>query len=319
MNGSGKKRKRTMECSSDKRQRTMFEFFQPKQEFSSNKRQRTMFEFFQPKQCFSIPYLKSDEVKNENVTELIKAEEKHLSADSDAEDTTKVECYERNEWQLDTEETEAYDDIITAQERPCIFHCSYDDNGNLEKITCELENIFNEHGEIRTFFCPICNRRTQKGALIDHVLNHNEMKFECSEENCGWMFLAFGELRAHFMSHHNKLIRKVGKYGYRVHGEIEGNEEECDELVETNLIPCAICARGLQSQKKYEAHVENHRSMEYMYACLREGCGFMYESFHNLQCHYYSHHQSKIPKKEDFYKIARGEALPCVKPTNIDQ
>ena len=238
MDGPSKKRKRTIDSSDDKRQRTMFEFFQPKQEVSSNKRQRTMFEFFQPKECFSVPCLKSNEVKNENSTELIKVEEKHLLVDPDAEDTTEVECHERNEWQLDTEEIEAYNDmnggtgdIITAQERPCTFHCSYDDSGNLEKITCELENIFNQAGEIRTFFCPICNRRTQKSALIDHVLNHNEMKFECCEENCGWMFLAFAELRAHFMSYHNKSIRKVGKYGYRVGGEIENGEDECDNLV----------------------------------------------------------------------------------------
>ena len=241
MDGPPKKRQKIMDGSSDKRQRTMFEFFQPKQDFPTNKRQRTMFEFFQPKQGFTIPCLSRNEVKDENSTKPIKVEEKYLQADSNTEDTVEVGCFERNKLQLDTEETDANDDSgenddishVSAKERPCTFHCSYDDDGNFEKISCNLGNIYNNHGEIKTFFCPICGRRTQKGALTSHVLNHNEMKFECSEENCGWMFEVYSGIKAHFVFEHNKLISKVGQYGYRVDGEIEYDEKECSELVNT--------------------------------------------------------------------------------------
>ena len=239
MDGPPKKRQKIMDGSSDKRQRTMFEFFLPKQDFSTNKRQRTMFEFFQPKQGFTIPCLSPNEVKDENSTKPIKAEEKYLQADSNTEDTVEVGCFGRNKRQLDTEETDANDEgsdendeisHVSAKERPCTFHCSYDDDGNLEKISYKLENIYCQVGES---FCPICGRRTYKKGLTPHVLRHNKMKFECSEENCGWMYETFFEIKAHFVSKHDKLISRVGKYGYRVDGKIEYDEEECSELVNT--------------------------------------------------------------------------------------
>ena len=241
MEGPPKKRQK-IDGSGDQRQRTMFDFFQPKQDFPTNKRQRKMSEFFQPKQGFTIPCLKRNEVKDENSTQPIKVKKKYLQADSNTEDTVEVGCSERNKRPLDTEEYGANDDSgdenddishVSAQERPCTFQCSYDDDGNLEKISCKLETIYNHHGEIRTFCCPICGRRTQKGALTSHVLNHNKMKFECSEENCGWMFQVFAEIKAHFVFKHDKLISKVGQYGYRVDGKIEYNEDECSQLVNT--------------------------------------------------------------------------------------
>ena len=241
MEGPPKKRQK-IDGSGDQRQRTMFDFFQPKQDFPTNKRQRKMSEFFQPKQGFTIPCLNRNEVKDENSTQPIKVEKKYLQDDSNTEDTVEVRCFVRNKRPLDTEESDANDDSgdenddishVSTQERPFTVQCSYDDDGNLEKISCKLKKINSHHGEIRYFFCPICGRRTMEKGMRPHVLNHNKMKFQCSEENCGWMYESFFQIKAHFVYWHNKVISKVGRYGYRVNGEIEYDEEECSQLVNT--------------------------------------------------------------------------------------
>ena len=257
---------------------------------------------------FTVPCQYHAEPTKGNLGNPSKLEkEHHEEADNNISNVGRVD---ENSCPVHGENSDVSADV-SPEEEPCSIFCSYDDYGNLTKINLQMKKkpIMGMHGESRTYECPICGRYLHRTAVNDHILNHNELKFQCSEE--GYMFKGFAEIKAHFVRKHDKIIGQVGKYGYMIEGEFR--EEDWVELKEnpsSHKVRCDLCQRGFRGKKYLDAHTKNHTEMEYMYACLHEGCGFMYEAFLQLKGHCYFQHQTSLRMRNaDVYKVGRGTAF----------
>ena len=140
--------------------------------------------------------------------------------------------------------------------------------------------------------CPICNHGFRSVVERDvHVTRHTNMKHVCVHRSCKWMFERFHELQWHYLTNHGSNST-------------------------ANKFKCPVCDRMFKYQKTFKSHVQSHElasphtwSYDQMnFKCLHDGCGWMFENFVQLRCHYAVYHKGEVvDTDEEKYRIKKPE------------
>ena len=173
------------------------------------------------------------------------------------------------------------------------------------------DHYFAEHGkdlgryEIPTkkLKCSICSRTLKNQKYYDeHMQNHDKMKYKCTVQDCGWMFVDFENMQQHFLNIHNVKVskRNEGDYmlsQYLTRGQIKLTDSQgCYDK-------CSICGRKLMKHM-CAYHVKHHKQMAQMYKCPEVNCGWMYENYDTLKTHCFKKHAIKITNENTLYLSA---------------
>ena len=173
-----------------------------------------------------------------------------------------------------------------------------------DKLVLHLKT---SHGP-KDYKCPLCSRNLMSRKDFDeHTKNHDNMKYKCPEQLCGWTYKLFSRLYAHCYTKHKIKIKTENTNVY-----LDKNEEKRTEVVvtqsETNSedYACPTCNRVFKSQTKFYHHIENHASMKYK--CK---CGWEFTDFKSLQVHHQEVHKSCLQisrADEPWYRLQRVDS-----------
>ena len=99
--------------------------------------------------------------------------------------------------------------------------------------------------------CSICSRTLQNQKCYDeHMENHDNIKFRCSVDGCGWMFTEFNNLQVHLLCVHKMKVR-CGKDEFKF---MLSPTKETQRHSSNGWFPCPICGRRLNTNREY--HIE---------------------------------------------------------------
>ena len=152
----------------------------------------------------------------------------------------------------------------------------------------------------RKFPCSKCGRYLFKTHLDEHLENHNDMKFQCREPNCGWMYEKYVTLKRHYESRHNFNLNDLDEYNYKIHGEEDGIEKE------EELYSCPICTRPFFNDKICDNHIKAHSKLKEV--CAESGCGWAFRNCGDLRKHYTDNHRLFVVKSQKGDLIVFGSS-----------
>ena len=128
--------------------------------------------------------------------------------------------------------------------------------------------------------CKMCNRIFPvEGQLENHVRNHDKMTHVCQQDNCGWAFEKYKNLRCHSANKHGIKLGNL---------EEDKNPQEGSKYLKI----CDVCNRAFHSNQELENHKRNHDAMTYV--CQQVYCGWTFETYNSLRSHSYNKHGIKI-------------------------
>ena len=171
--------------------------------------------------------------------------------------------------------------------------------------------------------CSICGRFFNTySRLTHHLQNHNQMKYMC-RDGCGFMYLEYKLLIAHYYAKHQKGLGKNDEYLYMIKDSerttplgnmpIRAGQEKASAVSQQKVTQkstrmertCKICNRYFNRASGYEVHVQNHGKMKYK---CQHDCGYMYQKFTRLQLHCRDKHQITINTADKAtYSIAESK------------
>ena len=187
------------------------------------------------------------------------------------------------------------------------LHKHYSDKHKLFVTKTKQGKVLNlgssemENGDRRN--CSICGRLF-KGKFDDkHVRYHNEIKFRCLEQDCGWMYETFQAFKSHYLKNHGLYLHEEAEKEYLDRKQIKLTTSPDNEESEDMYTNCCICARRL-SKQRCPHHVKNHRKMTHMYKCPERDCGWMFENYDTMKGHCCSRHELNVSDEKTVYLVA---------------
>ncbi len=157
--------------------------------------------------------------------------------------------------------------------------------------------------------CKICNRSFIKEALLEnHEENHDKMVYMCREQDCGFMYEKFPDLKSHVFYAHKYRITATRSRAYLAPEKdedddlkpdvAEASSESCSQSHPQSRVSLAPVGLGLN---------DTHNAMKYI--CRR--CKKLFANFNYLQNHYFCDHSTELSvEDEPLCRIERIKMMP---------
>ena len=179
-------------------------------------------------------------------------------------------------------------------------------------LNCLKSHYFTKHGKYLINYqvqrlpkCSICSRNLRNQKLYqEHIQNHDEMKYRCTVQDCGWMFMEYDGLRSHLTTAHKIKGQIKDKSKFMISPEPELHAETSGRNNVHTIYPCPTCGRGLY-KKHLDDHIENHSDMKYK--CQESECGWMYENYEGIKYHYRTKHKLKLNDSDQIKYRIQGD------------